>query len=35
VGRFPSRKEAQTFAREVKEKEGIGYFVREVKEVKK
>jgi cell division septation protein DedD len=35
VGRFPSRKEAQTFAREVKEKEGIDYFVRELKEVKK
>ncbi len=35
VGRFPSRKEAQTFARAVKEKEGIDYFVREIKEVKK
>jgi cell division septation protein DedD len=35
VGRFPSRKEAQTFAREVKEKEGIEYFVRELKGVKK
>jgi cell division protein FtsN len=35
VGRFPSRKEAQTFAQEVKEKEGIDYFVRELKGVKK
>jgi cell division septation protein DedD len=35
VGRFPSREEAQTFARVVKEKEGIAFFVRELKEVKK
>ncbi|MFQ6077652.1 MAG: SPOR domain-containing protein [Thermodesulfobacteriota bacterium] len=35
LGRFPSRKEAQTFARAVKEKEGIDFFVRELREVKK
>jgi cell division septation protein DedD len=35
VGRFPSLKEAQAFARAVKEKEGIDYFVRELREMKK
>lgn len=35
VGRFPSREEAQTFARAVKEKEGIDFFVRELREVEK
>jgi len=34
VGRFPSREEAQTFAQTVKEKEGIDFFVRELREVK-
>jgi len=32
VGRFPSRGEAETFARELKEKEGLDSFVRELKE---
>ena len=35
VGRFPSREKAQAFARAVKEKEGIDFFVRKLKEVKK
>ncbi len=35
VGRFPSREEAQVFAREVNEKEGINFFVRELREVEK
>jgi cell division septation protein DedD len=34
VGRFPSREEAQTFAQTVKEKEGIDFFVRELREVR-
>ena len=32
VGRFPSRGEAETFARELKEKDGLDSFVRELKE---
>ena len=35
VGRFPSREEAQAFARVFKEKEGIDFFVRELKETKR
>ena len=35
VGRFPSRGEAQTFARALKEKEGLNSFVRELKETER
>ena len=35
VGRFPSRGEAQAFARAVKEKEGIDSFVRKLKEAER
>jgi cell division protein FtsN len=35
VGRFPSREEAQAFARTVKEKEGTDSFVRELKETER
>ncbi len=35
VGHFPSREEALAFGRTVKEKEGIDFFVRKLKEVKK
>lgn len=35
LGRFPSRGEAQAFAREVKEKEGMDFFVRELRETEK
>lgn len=35
VGHFPSREEAQAFGRAVKEKEGIDFFVRKLKAVKK
>jgi len=34
VGRFPSRREAQSFARGLKERHGINSFVRKLKEVK-
>ncbi len=34
VGRFPSRREAQSFAQGLKERDGINSFVRELKEVK-
>lgn len=34
VGRFPSRREAQSFARGLKERDGINSFVRKLKEVK-
>ncbi len=35
VGRFPSRDEAQSLARTIKEKEGMDFFVRKLREVKK
>ena len=35
VGRFPTRDEAQSLARTIKEKEGMDFFVRELREVKK
>jgi cell division septation protein DedD len=35
VGQFPSREEAQAFARAINEKEGMDFFVRELREVKK
>jgi len=34
VGRFSSRREAQAFARELKERDGINSFVRKLKEAK-
>ena len=34
VGRFPSRRKAQAFARELKERDGINSFVRKLKEVR-
>ena len=34
VGQFPSRREAQSFAQELKERDGINSFVRKLKEVK-